>query len=60
MAVLSFPIMISVLLMAVRATINILDGLDASVSYDELWNLVSINSILTALAYILFPYIWRS
>jgi heme exporter protein B len=60
MAVLSFPMMISILLMAIRATINILDNLDASASYDELTNLIAINSILTALAYILFPYIWRS
>lgn len=60
MAVLSFPVIISVLLMAVRATKNILDGLERSTSYDELLNLVAINCILTALAYILFPYIWRS
>ena len=60
MAVLSFPVMIGVLIMAIRATLNILDNLEASSSYDELLNLVAINSILTALAYILFPYIWRS
>jgi heme exporter protein B len=60
MAVLSFPIMISILLMAIRATMNTLDNLDSSASYDELMNLLAINSILTALAYILFPYIWRS
>ncbi len=60
MAVLSFPVIISVLLMAIRATKNILDGLERSTSYDELLNLVAINCILTALAYILFPYIWRS
>lgn len=60
MAVLSFPVMISILLMAIRATMNILDNLDPSASYDELLNLIAINSILTALAFILFPYIWRS
>lgn len=60
MAVLSFPVLISILLMAIRATKNILDGLERSTSYDELVNLLAINCILTALAYILFPYIWRS
>jgi heme exporter protein B len=60
MAVLSFPVIISLLLMAIRATKNILDGLERSTSYDELTNLLAINCILTALAYILFPYIWRS
>lgn len=60
MAVLSFPVLIAVLLMAIRATKNIVDGLERSTSYDELVNLLAINCILTALAYILFPYIWRS
>lgn len=60
MAVLSFPVIIAILLMAIRATKNIVDGLEASTSYDELTNLLAINCILTALAYILFPYIWRS
>ena len=60
MAVLSFPVVIGILLMAIRATKNALDGLDPSVSYDELLNLFAINCILTGLAYLLFPYIWRS
>jgi heme exporter protein B len=60
MAVLSFPVILSVLLMAIRITKNVLDGLEASTSYDELLNLMAINCILTSLAYILFPYIWRS
>jgi heme exporter protein B len=60
MAVLSFPVVISILLMAIRATKNALDGLDRAVSSDELVNLVAINCIAGALGYILFPYIWRS
>jgi heme exporter protein B len=60
MAVLSFPILISILLMAIRITKNVLDGLDRSFSYDELLNLIAINCILGSLAYLLFPYIWRS
>ena len=60
MAVLSFPVIIALLLMAIKITKNVLDGLDRSASVDELLNLIAINSILTALAYILFPYIWRS
>ena len=59
-AVLSFPVVISILLMAIKVTKNVLDGLDRSASYDELLNLVAINCISTALAYLLFPYIWRS
>jgi heme exporter protein B len=60
MAVLSFPVVISILLMAVRITRNALDGIDRSASTDELLNLVAINCIAGALGYILFPYIWRS
>lgn len=60
MAVLSFPVVIGILLMAIKITKNVIDGLDRSNSYDELLNLVAINCIMTALAYLLFPYIWRS
>lgn len=60
MAVLSFPVVIAILLMAIRITKNALDGLDPSSSYDEILNLLAINSISSALAYLLFPYIWRS
>lgn len=60
MAVLSFPIVISILLMAIRVTKNVLDGIDRSASHDELLNLLAINGILATLAWLLFPYIWRS
>lgn len=60
MAVLSFPVVISILLMAVRITKNSVDGIDRMASSDELLNLVAINCIAGALGYVLFPYIWRS
>ncbi len=60
MAVLSFPVILALLLMAIKITKNVLDGLDRSVSIDELLNLLAINCILTGLSYMLFPYIWRS
>jgi heme exporter protein B len=60
MAVLSFPIILSILLMATRGTKNALDGIERSASSDELLNLLAINCILGGLAYLLFPYIWRS
>jgi heme exporter protein B len=60
MAVLSFPVVISILLMAVRVTKNTVDGIDRAASTDELLNLVAINCIAGALGYVLFPYIWRS
>jgi heme exporter protein B len=60
MAVLSFPVVIAILLLAIKATKNSVDGIDPSASVDELINLAAINCILTTLAYLLFPYIWRS
>ena len=60
MAVLSFPVIITVLLMAIKITKNALDGLERAASQDELINLLAINCIMVALAYLLFPYIWRS
>jgi heme exporter protein B len=60
MAVLSFPIVISVLLIVVKVTKNCIDGLDRSVSTNDLLTLLAINCLVTAASYLLFPYIWRS
>lgn len=60
MAILSFPIIISVLLITVKVTKNCIDGLDRSVSTNDLLSLLAINCLVTAASYLLFPYIWRS
>ena len=60
MTVLSFPIVISILLLSIKITKNCIDGLEASTNYDELLTLVAINCLVTAASYLLFPYIWRS
>lgn len=60
MPVLSFPVVISVLLLVIKLTKNCIDGLDRSVSTNDLLTLTAINCLVTALSYILFPYIWRS
>ena len=60
MAVLSFPVVISILLMAIRITKNCMDGLDASVSYDKLLMLLAVNALVGAVSYLLFPFIWRN
>ena len=60
MAVLSFPVVISILLLAIKVTKNCLDGLDRSVSWGELVMLAAINCLVAAVSYLLFPYIWRS
>lgn len=60
MAILSFPIVISILLMAIKVTKNCIDGLGWDASWDELLTLFAINCLVTGLSYLLFPYIWRS
>jgi heme exporter protein B len=60
MAVLSFPIVISILLLVIKITKNCIDGLDRSVNFDELLTLLAINCLVTAVSYLLFPYIWRT
>lgn len=60
MAVLSFPVVISILTISIRVTKNCIDGLDPSVSLNSLLTLLAIGLLTTALAYVLFPFIWRS
>jgi heme exporter protein B len=60
MAVLSFPVIIPMLLMLIKVSKNAIDGLDRSVSIDEILTLFAINLIVVAVSYILFPYLWRS
>ena len=60
MAILSFPVIIPILLMAIRISKNAMDGLDWSVSMDKLITLLAINAIVAVTGYILFPYLWRS
>jgi heme exporter protein B len=60
MAILSFPIILSILFLAIRATRNCIDGLGLNASQDELITMASINCLIAAVSYLLFPYIWRS
>lgn len=60
MAVLSFPVIISLLLIAIRITRNCVDGLEASLVYPDLLTMAAINMISVTTSYLLFPYIWRS
>jgi len=60
MAVLSFPIVISILLVVIKVTKNCIDGLDRSVSTNDMLTLLAINFLVAATSCILFPYIWRN
>jgi heme exporter protein B len=60
MAVLSFPVVLPLLLMLLRLAKNALDGLDRSVSTDEILTLIALDAIVLAVSWLLFPFLWRS
>jgi heme exporter protein B len=60
MTILSFPVVISILLLVIKITKNCIDNLDRSASWDEILTLTAINCLVAAMSYLLFPYIWRS
>jgi heme exporter protein B len=59
MAILSFPVIIPVLIVLIKLTKNAVDGLDRSVSLDEISMLLIINVLVGAVSLLLFPYLWR-
>ena len=60
MTILSFPVVISILLLVIKITKNCIDDLDRSVSWNDILILAAINCLVAAVSYLLFPYIWRS
>ena len=60
MAVLGFPIVLSVLVMCIRITKYSIDGLGWDAASDEVLALAGIAGISSAASFLLFPYIWRS
>lgn len=60
MAVLSLPILLPLINMLIKLSKNAIDGLDVSVSYDEILTIFGIDLIVVALSYLLFPYLWKS
>lgn len=59
-AVLSFPVIIPLLLVLIKCSKNAIDGIERSLYYDDLGILFAINTIIIAVSYMLFPYLWRS
>src|SRR5690554_5774858 len=59
MAILGFPVIIPLLIVLIKLSKNAMDGLDRSVSLDEILVLLAINAIVVAVSLLLFPFIWR-
>lgn len=59
MAILSFPVIIPLLIVLLKFSKNAMDGLDRSVSLNEIGVLTAINGIVVTISLLLFPYLWR-
>jgi heme exporter protein B len=59
MAILSFPVIIPLLLLLIKLSKNAMDGLERSVSFDEIGVLLAINVAVVTMSLLLFPYLWR-
>lgn len=59
MAILSFPVIIPVLIVLIKFAKNAIDGLDRSVSLDDIGLLLVINVMVMTVSLLLFPYLWR-
>ncbi len=59
MAILSFPIVLPILLTLNRLSSIALRLMQYTSYYKDIINLLAIDAILLALAYVLFPFVWR-
>ncbi len=59
MAILSFPVIIPLLMVLIKFSKNAMDGLDRTVSYNEIGVLAAINIVVITVSLLLFPYLWR-
>lgn len=59
MPVLSIPLLIPLLLIAVKASKTAVDGLEVSLLYDDLLVMVVFYAMISLLGYILYPWLWK-
>lgn len=59
MAILGFPVMLPMLMLLIRISKYAIDNVDWAVSIKYLGALFAFNLIVSVLAYLLFPYLWR-
>ncbi len=59
MPILSFPILLPLLMTTIRLSKNAIDGLDWAVNQQFVIILLSLNILIIAMGYLLFPYLWK-
>ncbi|MEY4594601.1 MAG: hypothetical protein RIQ47_1011 [Bacteroidota bacterium] len=58
-SILGFPVLIPILMSTIRFSKCAMDGLGWVVAQKFAWLLIGLNLLVVALAYLLFPYLWR-
>ena len=59
MAILAFPVILPLLITIIKFSKNAIDGFDFEMNYKYAVILVSIDAMVVALGFLLFPYLWR-
>ena len=59
MAILSFPIVIPILMTLIRISASALGFLADTAIRKDIYTLIAIDAILLAMAFVLFPFLWR-
>ena len=59
MAILAFPLILPLLITTIKFSKNAIDGFDFEMNYKYAIILLSIDALVIALGFLLFPYLWR-
>lgn len=60
MPVLSIPVIVPLFLVLIKASKKAMDGIDPSLLWGDLFVLFSLNVLLVAMSYLLFPFLWKN
>nr|MBP9880532.1 cytochrome C biogenesis protein [Chitinophagales bacterium] len=59
MAILSFPLLIPIIIILIRISLNAIQQNNLDINLQDLLYLAALNVMIIALAMVLFPYLWR-
>jgi len=58
-AILGFPLLFPLLITIIKFSSNAIQGVEWSLNQPNFFLLIALNSIIVALSFLLFPYLWR-
>ncbi|MBI3234451.1 MAG: heme exporter protein CcmB [Bacteroidetes bacterium] len=59
MPLLSFPVVLPLLLIAIKSSKKAMDGIDSNMLFQDMGLLFVLNIFIATLAYFLFPFLWK-